>query len=444
MENLVFVKEIAEYNEDKIYQTLENGLFEPLLTAHKVVIKPNWVREEHLDRPGHWEYVITHPSIISAVLRKVLEVLPAGGRVSIMDGPEFSSSFEKLMTYYPLNQWIQQASLKNIKIEIIDLRDEIWFDNGNVVTKRFKNQGDQRGSTEVNLLGMLSEFNSHYKSKKGYFGADSNIAETNKAHDGFNNLYRVSRTAIECDVFINIPKLKTHKKAGITSCLKNLVGINTYRNYLPHYSLGTKEDRGDQFCLSGTKQIIESNLMPLIHQYIRTNTLLSRGFSPFMRLGKSVFGTNKQTIRSGSWYGNDTIWRMILDINKVLLYANVDGTIRPDKLENRKKYIGIVDGILCGEGNGPKIPDPKELNYLVQGNNPATIDAVCSELMEFDSNKIPVIRNAFLVDNLKITNTVYNDIFVIFDKGEFNINDIPIIKKKKFVAANGWINSIEK
>ncbi|MBK7626716.1 MAG: DUF362 domain-containing protein [Bacteroidales bacterium] len=76
--------------------------------------------------------------------------------------------------------------------------------------------------------------------EKSYFRADSNIVETNEAHNGFNNLYRVSRTVVECDVFINLPKLKTHKKSGITCCLKNLVGINTYRNYLPHCSLGTK------------------------------------------------------------------------------------------------------------------------------------------------------------------------------------------------------------
>ncbi len=444
MENIVYIREINEYDENEIYKALENSLFEPIITAKKVVIKPNWVREAHIERPGHWDYVITHPQIISAVLRKVIEMLPPGGRVSIMDGPEFSSSFEKIMSYYPVALWKQQASLKDIEIEIIDLRDEIWIDNGNVVIKREKNAGDPRGSTQINLLGNLSEFNDHSKSKKGYFGADSNIDETNKAHDGVNNLYRVSTTALECDVFINLPKLKTHKKAGITSCLKNLVGINTYRNYLPHYSIGTKENKGDQFYLSGTKQKIEGRLMPLIHQYIRTNTFLSKGLSPFMSIGKFFFGNNKQTIRSGSWYGNDTIWRMILDINKVLLYADASGEIRQDNSESRKKYIGIVDGILCGEGNGPKIPDPKKLNYLVQGSNPAVIDAVCSEVMGFDNSKIPSIKHAFLIKKLKITHFSYDEIFVIFDENKYNINEVPFSKKKKFTAANGWINNIEK
>lgn len=444
MERRVFVKEVQEYDDDKVYQLLETQLFESVKTAKKIVLKPNWVRDAHLERPGHWNYVITHPCVITAVLRKVLELMPPGGRVSIIDGPEFSSSIEKILSYYPVAQWKQQASIKNIEIEIIDLRDEIWIDDGHVVTKRSKNQGDFRGSTQTDLYGDLSEFSGHIKSKKGYYGADSDIAETNQAHNGLNNLYQVSQTVIECDVFINLPKLKTHKKAGITCCLKNLVGINTYRNFLPHCSLGVKKEGGDQFYLSGTKQKIEGKLMPLIHQYIRTSPFLSRRFSPFMRLGKKIFGNNKETIRGGAWFGNDTIWRMILDINKVLMYGNPDGTLRPDKLNYRKNYIAIVDAILCGEGNGPKIPDPKKLNYLIQGSNPVVIDAVCAELMGFDYQKIPVIKNAFRISKLPIVSCVEDDILVNFKDGEFKLADMPEGKKSLFIASNGWINHIEK
>jgi uncharacterized protein (DUF362 family) len=444
MERRVFVKDVQEYKEEEIYQSLETRLFESVKTAKKIVLKPNWVRDTHLERPGQWDYVITHPAIITAVLRKVLETMPSGGRVSVIDGPEYSSSFEKLLSYYPVLKWQEQASAKNIEIEIIDLREEIWEDNGHVVTKRSKNTGDFRGSTQADLSGELSEFSGHVKSNKGYYGADSNIAETNNAHNGLNNLYRVSRTVIECDVFINLPKLKTHKKAGITCCLKNLVGINTYRNILPHCSLGVKKEGGDQFYLSGTKQRIEGKLMPLIHQYIRTSPLLSRGFSPFMRLGKKIFGNNKETIRGGAWFGNDTIWRMILDINKVLMYGNPDGTLRSDKLNSRKNYIAIVDAILCGEGNGPKIPDPKKLNYLIQGSNPAVIDAVCAELMGFDYQKIPVIKNAFRISKLSIVSCTEDDILVKFNDAEYKLQDIPESKKSLFIASNGWINHIEK
>lgn len=444
MENQVFVRRVEEYDEDLIYQNLESKLFETAATATKVVLKPNWVRDSHIERPGHWDYVITHPAVISAVLRKVTELMPPGGRISIIDGPEFSSSFDILISYYPLEKWVEAAAAKNIEIEVIDLREEIWTDDGNVVIQRLKNIGDSRGNTQVDLSGDKSEFNMHVKSKRGYYGADSDIEETNRAHNGFNNLYRVSRTVIESDLFINLPKLKTHKKAGITCCLKNLVGINTYRNFLPHCSLGIKEEGGDQFYLSGTKQKIEGRLMPWIHQHIRTSTFLSKKFSPFMKLGKKIFGTNRETIRGGAWFGNDTIWRMILDINKVLMYSNPDGTMRPDDMKNRKKYIAVVDAILCGEGNGPKIPDPKKLNYLIQGSNPAIVDTVCSELMGFDHKKIPMINNAFRISKFSFVEPNTDDIRVSFEDGEYGINGIPEYKKSLFIASNGWIGHIEK
>lgn len=444
MENKVFINRINDYIEEDIYIALDDQLFEIVKSAKKVVIKPNWVREFHREKPSDWDYIITHPGVISAVVNKTIELMPPGGKISIIDGPEFSASFEKILSYYPLNKWRVKAITKEIIMEIVDLREDIWVDDGNVVIKRTKNQGDSRGNTQVNLKDKFSEFSEHKKSKKGYFGADSNIIETNEAHDGSNNLYRVSRTVIECDVFINLPKLKTHKKAGITCCLKNLVGINTYRNFLPHCSLGTKEEEGDQFFLSGIKQKIEGRFMPVIHQKILTIPFLAKCFSPLMSLGKRIFGNNKQTIRGGAWYGNDTIWRMILDINKVLLYANPDGTLRPDCLKNRKKYIGIVDAILCGEGNGPKIPDPKKVGYIIQGSNPATIDSVCATLMGFDLRKIPSIKNSFNIENYPITNLIPDDIAVEVDGLIYKLESLPSSLINPFIPNKGWIGNIEK
>ena len=56
--------------------------------------------------------------------------------------------------------------------------------------------------------------------------------------------YLISRSAMDADVFINLPKLKTHKKVGVTLSLKNLVGINGDKNYLPHFCIGTPAEGG--------------------------------------------------------------------------------------------------------------------------------------------------------------------------------------------------------
>lgn len=444
MENKVYLFNQCNYNKNTLYDLLPDEVFFVLKEAKKVVLKPNWVKQAHMEKPGEWEYVITHPDVISAVLKKVIELMPRDGEISILDGPEMTTDFHELISHYPVDEWSRMASEKKIRFNVIDLREDVWYGNGQLVVRRDKKVGDPIGNTNINLKGDLSEFQGHKKSKQGYFGADSDIKETNHAHNGVDNLYRVSYTVMECDVFINLPKLKTHKKSGITCCLKNLVGINTYRNYLPHYSIGTKENDGDQFPTEGRIKTLESKLNAFFHQYIRTSTFLSRIFSPVMKIGWLVFGTNKKTNRSGSWYGNDTIWRMILDINKILLYAEPSGKLRSDQLNNWKHYIGVVDAILCGEGYGPKTPDPIELTNIVIGTNPVSIDTICALTMGFDPLLIPSIKNAFNIKRYPIVDFVYEDIEISISNKVYNISSLPKKYIKQFVPASGWKDHIEK
>lgn len=439
----VKVTKIADYDIAEIYKVIPDSLFDKIKPGFTVLLKPNWIKESHLYKKNEWESVITHPAVITAVVKKIIKQLNRKGKIIITDGPETASSFKKILAHYPFELWGKLCLEDDIILEIIDLREDEWQSDGNVVIKRKKLSGDPRGSVEINLSQNQSEFYNHKKSKKGYFGADSDIIETNKAHDGEKNIYRVSRTVIEADVFVNLPKLKTHKKAGITCCLKNLVGINTYKNFLPHYSLGSHKGGGDQFPDEMISSKIEGGIMPIIHQNILLNPKLARVISPLIQLSKKIFGSNENTIRGGSWSGNDTIWRMILDLNKILFYGKSDNRMLSNNWSNAKNYIGVVDAIIAGEGNGPKSPDPIKMGYLIWGENPVAIDAVCARLMGFDPFKIPSIINAFKIKEFKLAPFTYKEINVIFDSESFLINDLPqqkiILCKPHF----GWKGNIE-
>ena len=248
---------------------------------------------------------------------------------------------------------------------------------------------------------------------------------------------------VEADVFINLPKLKTHKKGGITCSLKNLVGINTYRNYLPHNSIGTPAEGGDQFPASKAKSRIESTLMPFIHQNILKKSFLAKLFSPIIGLGKLFFGDNQDTIRGGSWYGNDTLWRMVLDINKVLFYVNPDGTLRDGSLSTMKKYISIVDSIIAGESNGPKAPDAINAGYIIAGLNPVSVDAVCARIMNFDYKKIPSIENAFRIKRFPLGIFKKEDIKILFQEEVYSLSNFPSSLAVSFKPHQGWVGHIE-
>src|SRR5690606_12091736 len=108
--------------------------------------------------------------------------------------------------------------------------------------------------------------------------------------------------------------------------------------------------------------------------------------------GKRVFGdTNTDTIRSGNWHGNDTTWRMCLDLNRILLYADADGRWHETPA---RRFFSLVDGVIAGEGNGPLDPTPKPVGVIVAGFNPVAVDMTCARLMGFDYRKIPLLRRA--------------------------------------------------
>jgi hypothetical protein len=108
-------------------------------------------------------------------------------------------------------------------------------------------------------------------------------------------------------------------------------------------------------------------------------------------------------IRNGNWWGNDTCWRMALDLNRALLFANRDGSLRT--AADPKRYFCIVDGIIGGQGNGPTDPEPVHSNVLIAGNNPAEVDAAAAGIMGFAIDSLPIVTRAFDPHELPIGRT---------------------------------------
>ena len=134
-------------------------------------------------------------------------------------------------------------------IEIYDLRN-FWLDTNSSTrgvhnSIRHELSGDPVGSVLVNL-GKESLFYGLENSEKVY-GADYNRGECIKHHQNDKQEYLISKTILSADVIISVPKLKVHKKVGVTLNMKGLVGITTNKNYLVHYKLGTPSEGGDQF-----------------------------------------------------------------------------------------------------------------------------------------------------------------------------------------------------
>jgi uncharacterized protein (DUF362 family) len=376
----------------------------------RVVLKPNWVKEHDERHPGpnQWEHVVTHPDVIEGVIHWVAPQLQGVGRITVCDAPQTDSSFATLRRYCDLDAMIERCRRywPSLEIVLLDLRPEEWQAVDGVTVAKTELPGDPLGSTHVRL-NADSEFVG-FRGLGQLYGASYNMEETNERHREVTHEYMLCRTPMEADVLINIPKLKCHKKVGLTCALKNLVGINANKNWLPHHTEGTPDQGGDQFPEATFKAKLEHSWMGRIKRFLFGKNLLSKFFVPLKKLGRLVFGDTQKVVRSGNWHGNDTCWRMVVDLNKCLFHFDGRGEPRQQPM----RYLAVVDGIIAGEGNGPMAPDPKPCGVIVAGTNPVAVDSVCCALMGFDWRRIRMLSGAYSAKQKAIADFEHSEIEV--------------------------------
>ncbi len=427
-----------------------------------VVLKPNFIRERHETRPDEWEQVITHGAVIRAVCDYVLMALEGKGRVIICDAPQTDSSFNEICRVSgtaDVVEWYRTWS--DMPVDLLDLRREEWTAKDDVIISRRQLPGDPDGYVAVDL-GKGSEF-CGIAPKHGFYGADYDTDITNQHHHDDVHEYLLSRTVMKADVVINLPKLKTHKKTGITCALKNLVGINGDKNWLPHYILGSPENGGDQFPKATARTRVERVLMSWFKKRLHSSPAwLNHLFRPVKAMGKLVFGHTHKVIRSGNWRGNDTTWRMVVDLNKCFFYGmgceNPQSAIRDPQSEIRnpqsairnpkshRRYLTLVDGIIAGEGDGPLAPDAKECGVIVGGKSPVAVDAVCAWLMGFEVDKLRLISGSFEGKELPLCGFDADDVEVTSGVEDWRgkLENLRKIETFNFKPHFGWVGAIER
>ncbi len=424
-----------------------NPLRELVRPGDTVVLKPNLIRESHLLHREQWEHVITHGAVVRAVLDYVGIALAGRGRVVIADGPQTDSDFDEIVRRTGLHDVAEVWRRRGLAVDVLDLRRDRWFQLGDVTYKRVSLPGDPSGYTTVELGGD-SEFASYalsgtfYRLSGRFYGADYDAAETATFHNRERHAYILCRTVMDADVVINLPKLKTHKKTGVTISLKNIVGINGYRNCLPHVTTGTPAQGGDEFPTSDLRRRVESGSIAAFKRVLAAVGGGGVWARALKNAGRMIFGDTHSVIRSGNWYGNDTTWRMALDLNKCLFYFDGTGARRREA----QRYFTLVDGILAGEGNGPQAPDAVRAGLIVAGWNPLSVDTVCAALMGFDYRRIPILSGGWGVSTLPLASFGPDAIRCRSNRDDWTgtLADLEAAPSLSFKPHFGWKGWIER
>lgn len=431
-------------DEKNFGTTAWNPLGKYIKKGDRVAIKPNFVTDHHPDGDHGLEATVTHPSVLRVVIDYAFIAAGKEGTISVVDGPLDVADFDNITRITGADRMFTDLRTnKHMEIHLHDLRrwKTYWIESD---VRRFDLPGDPCGYVTTDLKsdsellrGIAPALIGSYRSTASYF-EKRRIAEW---HNSKHNCYSFSKTVMMSDVFINIPKMKTHKKAGVTLSLKNIVGVTDAKDTLPHHRIGKPSCGGDEvpdeaslamrFKAFLTDKVISSPHGLTVYKLIR----------PIYSLMKKsgVYGNPDQRDR-GEWYGNDSIWRTTLDLNKVLLYSDSEGRMHDTP---QRKFFSLVDGIVAGEWNGPLNPSAVNSGCLVAGDDPVAVDLVCIRVMGLDWKCIPTYANVRNIDRYKIGCNDPTKINVISSeiryRNMFSNNE----KHYSFRPADGWSGATE-
>lgn len=442
--NLLFLMGLDKENwNTKNWNPFKNFIF----PKQKVLIKPNMVMHRNILTS------ITHPSLIRVIIDYVLIALNGEGEIIIGDAPLQECNFVKLIEKSGYIDVCNFYLSRSINLRLIDFRTERLLYKRDIATKTdryiktIRLKGDPKGYTVINL-GEKSFFKNNNKlgDYKRFRVTDYNPFLMKKAHNNQDHKYLISNSLLDSDVVIFAPKIKTHRKAGITGCLKIAVGINGHKDWLPHHRKGPIDDGGDEYFKRNILHKIYSEICD-IDYFLLTNHPVLRNLNYYLIIGLKGFFSkftkllDRNTYFEGSWYGNDTIWRTIADLNIILKYCDKKGVLKTADQRNR---IYFVDGVIAGEGEGPLDAQPKKLGAIIGGFDPLLIDQALSRLMGFDYKKIPQINQLFKIKDYKITNHLPDELLIRSNKREWDKKNINNLSEFiRFKPTNGWKGHIE-
>lgn len=414
----------------------------------RVFIKPNWVRHQ-VDPAFPTEALVTETCLVEATVEVCLEKYRRLEVITVADAPLLDCDFALLESQAGIERLRERfARWRRPRIEILDLRAErARRSAGGYLERLTDGCGDPLGVADV-VLGAESFLDEITEPGACFRVSDYDALRTRSHHRPGFHRYRIAASALASELFVNLPKMKTHQKAGITGALKNLVGIVADKSCLTHFRKGKPEAGGDEFA-PGTPHLIrvQSRVRERLQGRSRALFWLAgAGWRLLRRLGRlevrglpEHLGTRFYTA-GGAWWGNDTIWRMVYDLNQILHYAPAGGGALAR--QPQRDYVAIVDGVIAGEGNGPLQPLPVRAGVIVASRDPFLADTVMAALMGFDWERIPMLahRQRFRepwgrYDTASVS-------LVLNGRAVRGVGALPVVHR--FLPPPGWRGRIER
>lgn len=446
-----------------------NPLGEYISPGQTVVIKPNFVMHKNgSSQPDDMESLVTHPSIIRCVLDYCIIALQGKGSLIVGDSPVKDCNFKLLMEnggYQAVKDFFDCQDC-SVHPRFVDFRGP----------EEEGGQYEQSGHGILVNLGRESYFYNCGHNWRKYRIPNYDYRKVRRHHCGETQEYLVNSNILDADVIISLPKPKTHRKNGYTGALKNFVGINYSKEYLPHHTKGAFDNGGDEYKVKTYEKALSSSLRAGIdilrtkadahhrkasfcsprsicqkyhsrienHCHSMINDLWSR-YDRVLQKEKirmdAINAPKDLRMIEGSWHGNDTIWRTVLDLNIIAEFADRCGTLQSTP---QRKLLFLGDLIVAGDNEGPLAPSPKATHSLLFSEKASTFDCILVKFMGFDWEKFVGLKRA--VSSSYLGDVPYSEIEISSNQKFFQgpLNTIDFRSHiDPFTAADGWKGYVE-
>lgn len=412
-----------------------NPLGDIIRKGDTVVIKPNWVEDKNENRKGGIECLVTNAAVIRAMIDYVFISLEGSGRLIVGDSPMPDCNFDNLMEKAGYNTVWKSCRERGIALVVMDFRED--------VVTGFANEVKETDGTSEKVidLGMDSLFADSENNIGRYRNGIIDATKMNEFyHTPGHHRYGINKTLIEADVIINLPKPKTHRKAGYTAALKNYIGICSRKISIPHNVMGNAKEGGDTY--SGPKFIFETEQrMRDVQNKLQVKQHHTLGFvvkcarTPFWGFRKL---THKKFFGTGNWYKNDTIWRSILDINRIIIYADKEGNLcnKP-----QRKFFSLGDMIIAGHKNGPLAPSPMDMGVLLCSEDPVAFDLAVINLMGLKYEYLPVLNKIPEIESYPLYHELFGKTRICSNDPDLDgktVENMPVGLYGCFTPSEGW------
>ena len=367
--------------------TVDTSVLRDLGNIENIIVKPNWVRQQE----GRGPCVTTHGSVLRPIIDYLLLAYGPDCHITVADVPLQSSNLDVIWAETGIDALRDHYRALSLPVCFLDWRREkAVTDAAGFIVDRVPATGDPSGYVEVRL-GCRSFLEAVTTPQSVFSVNDYEPGAATSHHRAGRHGFLFPKSVLAADLFVNVPKLKTHCKAGITACMKNLIGINGDKGWIPHFRMGAPATGGDEFPNESRRILsIKSKIRNALQGHHRLAFNVAQGiWKRIQRQYEKVSGG--QLLSGGAWSGNDTLWRSILDLVLAVTFADINGEL---KTVPQRKHLCVVDAVVCGEGEGPLNATPKPVGMVLCSLDPVSADFAACHVIGLDWMKIPQLREA--------------------------------------------------